>query len=89
MARKVYYVTSVGDVWGVRRARRKRVDGIHVLKADAIEHAKKARESCTARTGESSGTRWAHSDRIHLREGSAGSRNNPLSRSSKSSSADQ
>jgi hypothetical protein len=41
MTRKVYYVTSVGDVWGVRRARRKRMDSIHMLKDQAIAHAKR------------------------------------------------
>ena len=41
MTRKIYYVTSVGDVWGVRRARRKRLDGVHMRKADAIGHAKR------------------------------------------------
>jgi hypothetical protein len=41
MVRKVYHVTPVGDVWGVRRARRKRSDSIHMFKWDAIARAKR------------------------------------------------
>jgi hypothetical protein len=41
MVRKVYHVTPVGDVWGVRRARRKRADSIHFFKTDAIARAKR------------------------------------------------
>jgi Uncharacterized protein conserved in bacteria (DUF2188) len=41
MDRKVYHVTPIGEVWGVRRARRKRSDSIHFFKTEAIARAKR------------------------------------------------
>lgn len=41
MDRKTYHVTPVGHAWGVRRARRKRADSIHLFKTDAIARAKR------------------------------------------------
>lgn len=41
MTRTVYHVTPVGDAWGVRRARRKRSDSVHMFKDDAVARAKR------------------------------------------------
>ena len=41
MIRRIYHVTPVGYAWGVRRARRKRSDSIHMFKLDAIARAKR------------------------------------------------
>ena len=41
MKRKTYHVTPVGYAWGVRRARCKRADSVHLFKMEAISKAKR------------------------------------------------
>ncbi len=71
MDRKVYHVTPVGDVWGVRRARRKRSDSIHFFKTEAIARAKRLARAAPHGTGEGARAEWPHSVGVHVQGGSA------------------